>query len=586
LRERGWRACREDGTSFPENDFPFEVALRTGQPQFNVIMCVRRPDQPPQWLSINAQPVFAPGASAPYAVVVSHADITERKQAQQMLDRERLLLKTLVEHLPDDVVTLDTEGRFAMVNRAWLTQHGFESEADVVGRTVYEIFDPALAAQVDAERVRIRDTGVGLYNQSRQVPKPGGGKRWVLISKIPMHDDAGKFSGILGIIRDVTELKTALDTLEQERNLLRAIIDSAPDAIYVKDRAGRYMIMNEAGLRLRDAATHSDVAGKTARDFFPDEIASAIEAEEAGVMNTGRPLLDDQRRSQEPRGDGRWISTSKFPLNDGAGGVAGLVVITRDITELRNTIEEVSRLNTQLEDRVRMRTEELQEVNKELEAFSYSVSHDLRAPLRSISGFGNFMLKDNFGQLDAEGQARLRRILAASERMSALIDDMLKLARISRQSIVLRDVKLHALAAETVAGLRETSPGRQVGVVIAPDLAVEADTGLMRILIDNLIGNAWKFTGKRADARIELGSTLVDGRRAYFVRDNGAGFDMGYAAKLFSPFQRMHTQQQFEGTGIGLATVKRIIERHHGRVWIESAVEGGTTVYFTIGGIA
>jgi PAS domain S-box-containing protein len=586
LRERGWRTCREDGAPFPERDFPFEIALRTGKPQYNVVMGIRRPDRELTWVSINAQPVFEPGATTPYAVVVSHTDITERKRAQQLLDGERMLLKLLVDNLPDDIFIIDNAGHYTMVNSAWLAQLGFSSDEGVLGRTVFDFFDAAMATRFDAENRRVIDTGIGLYNQNRPIRKPDGSPRWILTSKIPMRDARGQIVGIIGINRDVTELNNALDTLQQERNLLRAIIDSVPDPIYVKDREGRYVVMNEAGIRLRDLTKHAEIVGKSARDYFPAGVAAAIEREDRGVIDSGRPLVNSQRKSLEQRGGERWISMSKFPLNNGEGAVVGLVTINRDITDLRNIIEEVRNLNLQLEDRVRVRTQELQEANKELEAFSYSVSHDLRAPLRSISGFGNFLLKDNYDQLDDEGKGRLQRIIAASERMGQLIDDLLKLARISRQSMSLRKVNLQALATESIAALREAHPRRRVDVVIEPDLTIEADNGLMRVVIDNLLVNAWKFTGKRDDARIELGSTIVDGRRAYFVRDNGAGFEMTYAGKLFAPFQRMHTPQQFEGTGIGLATVKRIIERHHGGIWIESAVDRGTTVFFTVGATA
>jgi PAS domain S-box-containing protein len=582
----GWRTIREDGSPFPHDEHPVMITMRTGRPCSTVVMGFQPGAGALKWISINSVALRRDNEDKPYAVLTTLSDITERKQAQQMLDRERALLRTLVDHLPDDVVILDTAGRFTMVNPAWLAQHGFATDEGVVGCTAIDLFDASLAAQVDAENNRIIETGIGLYNQSRVVPKADGGTRWVLISKIPMRDRDGKIVGVISIIRDVTELKNALDTLQQERNLLRAIIDSAPDAIYVKDREGRYVIMNKAGLRFRGVEDHDDIVGKTAHDYFPADVVLGIDKEDSDIMNSGQPLIDSQRRSVEPRGGNRWISTSKFPLTYGAGAVVGLVTINRDITELRNIIEEVRSLNVQLEGRVRMRTLELQETNKELEAFSYSVSHDLRAPLRSISGFGGYLLKDNYEQLDAEGKSRLQRILAASERMGELIDDLLMLARISRQAMSLRKVNLHALAHEAIAALREASPQRPVDVSIAPDLKIEADAGLMRVVVDNLLGNAWKFTGKRPDARIEVGFANIDGAGAYFVRDNGAGFDMGYAGKLFAPFQRMHTQQQFEGTGIGLATVKRIVERHQGRIWIESAVNRGTTVYFTVGGSA
>ncbi len=583
LHEHGWHACRDDGSPFPPRDFPFEIALRTGQPQFDVVMGIQRPDHSQTWVSINAQPVFEPGAAEPYAVVMSHADITAARHTQQMLERERLLLRTLVDNLPDDIFVIDTAGRYTMVNAAWRAQVGFAAADGVLGKTVFDFFDAALAARFDTENQRVIETGVGLYNQRRPIETPNGGKRWILTSKIPMRDVGGQIVGIIGINRDVTELNTVLDTLQQERNLLRSIIDAVPDSILVKDRECRYVIMNKEGLQRRRGIAHDEIVGKSARDYLPAADAQAREEEDQRVMQSGVPIIH-ARRQPALRDSGRkWVSSSKVPLRDAEGIVNGMVEVSRDITDLQENIEQVHRLNAELESRVHLRTAELQEANKELEAFSYSVSHDLRAPLRSILGFGNFLLKDNLEQLDAEGKGRLQRILAASQRMGELIDDLLQLARISRQPMQVRRVRLSTLAAEGVAALREVHPQRQVDVAIAPDLTVEADSGLMRVVIDNLLGNAWKFTAKRADARIEIGTERRDGRRIYFVRDNGAGFDMSYAGKLFTPFQRMHTQQQFEGTGIGLATVKRIIERHQGRVWIESAANRGTTVFFAVG---
>jgi PAS domain S-box-containing protein len=247
---------------------------------------------------------------------------------------------------------------------------------------------------------------------------------------------------------------------------------------------------------------------------------------------------------------------------------------------------EIRRLNQELERRVVERTKDLTEANEELEAFAYSVSHDLRAPLRGISGFGNILLEENSGELNEDGKRLLRRMIAASRQMGRLIDDLLGLAKVSRRSISLREIDLGGIAREVVQALAQTSPQRRVETIIANDLRVRADPGLMRVLMDNLIGNAWKFTGKLSVARIEVGATNANGATTYFVRDNGVGFDMAYANRLFVAFERLHPATEFEGTGIGLATVARIIQRHEGRVWIDSEVGRGTTVHFTIGGEA
>ncbi len=235
-----------------------------------------------------------------------------------------------------------------------------------------------------------------------------------------------------------------------------------------------------------------------------------------------------------------------------------------------------------LEEELRKHQEQLEVAMKELEAFSYSVSHDLRAPLRGIGGFSQALLEDYAGQLDTQGQDYLRRVRAASQRMERLIDDMLRLARMTRSEIRRTTVDLSALAQSIAGELRQTQPQRQVEFIIAPGLMVKADENLMRIVLANLLGNAWKFSSKHPTARIELGATQGEGETIYFVRDDGTGFDMTYAGKLFGVFQRMHSEAEFEGSGVGLATVQRIIHRHGGRVWAESALEQGATFYFTL----
>ena len=229
------------------------------------------------------------------------------------------------------------------------------------------------------------------------------------------------------------------------------------------------------------------------------------------------------------------------------------------------------------------RTTELQAANQELEAFSYSVSHDLRAPLRSIDGFSQAVLEDYADKLDDQGKDYLNRVRTATQRMGHLIDDMLTLSRVTRAEMLRGTVDLSALAADVLAELQKSEPERKVDWHIESGLVAQGDAQLLRVALVNLLGNAWKFTGKTASAKIEFGAMRnADGMTEFFVRDNGAGYDMSYADKLFGAFQRLHLASDFPGTGIGLATVQRIVHRHGGRVWAEGAEGKGATFYFTL----
>lgn len=257
---------------------------------------------------------------------------------------------------------------------------------------------------------------------------------------------------------------------------------------------------------------------------------------------------------------------------------------------------ELRRYATELEERVAARTHELEErhevlrrqaaellaANQELDAFAYSVSHDLRAPLRSIDGFSQVLLEDYGAQLDDGGRDALRRVRAASQRMAALIDDLLKLARVTRAEMRTELVDVSRMAQDIAVDLQRTDTARQVEFVIAPGLQARADAPLLRIVLENLLRNGWKYTAKQPRPRVEFGSVEANGGRAFMVRDNGAGFDMKYMDKLFGVFQRLHSATEFEGTGVGLATVRRIITRHGGQVWAEGAVDRGATFYFTL----
>ena len=251
----------------------------------------------------------------------------------------------------------------------------------------------------------------------------------------------------------------------------------------------------------------------------------------------------------------------------------------RDITKRKQAEAEVKNLNEIL----KHRAAELEVSNKELEAFAYSVSHDLRAPLRSMEGFSQALLEDCFDSLNDQCKDYLRRIQSSAELMAQLIDDLLRLSRITRAEMFLDNVNLSEMVNIITSELKQSQPERKAEFVITPVLIARGDVKLLRVVFNNLLENAWKFTGKTDTARIEFSAIEKDGQKVYFIRDNGAGFDMKYVDKLFSPFQRLHSSDEFPGTGIGLASVQRIIHRHGGRVWAEGKIGEGATFYFTLG---
>ncbi|MDX2171085.1 MAG: ATP-binding protein, partial [Deltaproteobacteria bacterium] len=287
-----------------------------------------------------------------------------------------------------------------------------------------------------------------------------------------------------------------------------------------------------------------------------------------------------------------WVNLTVSLVRERDGAPRYFISVVEDISErkrteqaLRDSEEAVRRLNAELAQRVRdvtERTIQLEVANRELEAFSYSVSHDLRAPLRAIDGFSQALLEDLWPTLAADHRHHLQRVRDATHRMGELIDGLLSLSRLTRSEMHISAVDLSALANEVAAGLRRANPERHVSLLIAPGLLARGDAGLLRVLFDNLLGNAWKYTAHRQRAHIEVGAVHPDTGTAYFVRDDGAGFDMAYADKLFGAFQRLHTVDEFPGSGIGLATVARIVHRHGGRVWADAAVDEGATFYFTL----
>jgi len=307
-----------------------------------------------------------------------------------------------------------------------------------------------------------------------------------------------------------------------------------------------------------------------------------VSDEVEGFSRAGHPFYEQEYRIAVKGGEYRWIYDFTIVVRDHTGAITHYHGYLLDITDRKKAEEEIHSLNMELEERVVSRTAQLTTANRELEAFAYSLSHDLRAPLRCIDGFSLAIMEDYEDKLDSQGRHYLNRMRTASQHMAQLIDDMLRLSRVIRSELQKKSVNLSELASAIAEWLKSGEPERSVEFVIAPKLTVFADQNMMKIVLENLLGNAWKFTSRHKTGRIELNSMEKDGETVYYVQDDGAGFDIAYAGKLFSAFQRLHTDEDFEGTGIGLATVNRIISRHGGKVWAMSEVEKGATFYFTL----
>lgn len=425
-----------------------------------------------------------------------------------------------------------------------------------------------------------------LYETEYRVRRIDGSYGYFIVRGVPILQADGSVREWVGVHQDISEQQAALrdrkkaeQALQESFSVLQAVIEGTTDAIFMKDLQSRYLFINSAGA-IVVGKPQAEIVGKDDTEIFPYEIGLAI------VENERKMIASGENQTYEDtvwdRGELRTFLAVKTLCRNERGEAIGIVGVARDITERKQAEEKIKQLNQDLERRVIERTAQLEAANKELEAFSYSVSHDLRAPLRSIDGFSLALVERYDSQLDDKGKHYLQRVRAASQRMGELIDDLLNLARVTRSQMQYRTVDLSAIV-EAIAADLQQQPERQVEFIIASGIVAQGDSKLLRVVFENLLNNAWKFTSHQVSPRIEFGiSSQPDGTTVYFVSDNGAGFDMAYADKLFGAFQRLHTEAEFPGTGIGLATVKRIILRHGGQVWAESAVDQGATFYFTL----
>jgi PAS domain S-box-containing protein len=474
-------------------------------------------------------------------------------------------LQAIVDTVADGIITIGEQGVIESFNRAATRMYGYEP-AEVLGRNVKVLMaEPWYSGRDQFVQVD-RDTGRPLNQAAREgIGRRKDGTPFPVEATVSQMVFGGR-SSFTFVVRDVTARRQAEETSRR----MAWLVASSDDAIVGRTLEGIVTTWNSGAERMFGWSA-VEMVGQPISRLVPARFREEEAARQEHQLESGQV---DHYESVRLRKDGTEVSVAitVSPIKDEHGVTIGVSKIARDITR-----------NLQAQQALLRAKEEAEDANRQLESFSYSVAHDLRAPLRSIDGFSQALLEDCGDQLGAEGKKYLGFVRQSAQLMGQLIDDLLHLSRVTRSELAREVVDLSALARGVLGRLEQAEPGRHVEVVIEEGLTAWGDPNLLTVALNNLLGNAWKFTARREAARVEFGAAVSGGQPTYYVRDNGAGFDMAYVGKLFGVFQRLHGAAEFEGTGVGLATVQRIIHRHHGRVWAEGQLDQGATFHFTLG---
>jgi PAS domain S-box-containing protein len=491
-------------------------------------------------------------------------NITEQQEANRRFN-------TFLESAPDAIVVVDSDGRMVLVNHLTETMFGFRRE-ELIGQPVEVLVPeryrkPHVAHRTGyAHQPKTRPMGMG---RALTGAKKDGTEFPIEISLSPLASEQGAL--VISIIRDLTErLKTEAK--------FRGFLESAPDAVVIIDREGRVVLVNSLTEQMF-GYKREELLGQLIEMLVPERFRGIHVRHREGYshqpktrpMGTGQDLLGRRKDGSEFP-----VEISLSPLETEQGTLVASII--RDITERKQAEQEIKQLN----DELRQRAAQLEQANQELESFSYSVSHDLRAPLRAVDGYVRILQEDCGEGLDAEGRRLLNVVSSEARRMGKLIDDLLAFSRLGRQQMQLTTIDLTDLARTVFDHLVADAPGPTPRLELKPLPSAEGDPAMLRQVFVNLIGNAIKFSHHQPAPVVEVTTFHKDGEVVYCIRDNGVGFDEKYRHKLFNVFQRLHSEEEFEGTGVGLALVQRVIHRHGGRVWAESQPGQGATFYFTL----
>jgi PAS domain S-box-containing protein len=545
-----------------------------------------RPDGELRWIADRGQLARDADGNVYRATGVAE-DITPRKLAQAHAREMEQQFQVLAESLPQLVWASDPQGACDYLSPQWITYTGLPTAVQL-GDGWVELLHPDDRSRVTAQWLHSVQGGHAFDGELR-LRRHDGQHRWFMTRALPQRDDTGRVLRWFGTCTDIQDVKESAAALQLERDRIARIAEVAPVVVCAFRRAADGRVSFPLGTErvaafygLPPAQIVSDAAA-VMQAMHPDDSAGVV----ARIEESARTLtpFHAEFRVQHPQRGLIWVDAHSMPVAEPEGAFIWHGTIT-DITERKRTEAELLQLNTRLEQRVTERTTELREVVRELEAFSYSVSHDLRAPLRALDGFSQALLQDHGAQLPETGQRYLKIIRESAQKMGQLIDDLLAFSRVGRQQPKLRTVDHALLVRSALQQLEPMRAGRSVELRIGALPASEGDPAMLLQVWVNLLSNALKYSRNNPAAVVEVGAQPGPEGAAYFVRDNGTGFDMRYAHKLFGVFERLHRSEDFEGTGVGLAIVQRIVQRHGGSVRAESQLGRGATFSFQLGRLA